>query len=204
MPEKAMSILEKGVFFIYLNILWFIGISAGLVLGGFLPSSLTAQLILEDEEFYSRYQSFISLTRRFFTIYKKNLKNYWKLSVLYTCIFAVLIINMTMVFRIESLSFLIYITILFSLYVIIHFLYLLPILTTATGKLSEKVKLGLLAPLLHLKVTLLNMLLIFTLTVMTLFYPVGLFLIYPIGVLELSRRLNLFGLKEKKLIVLSD
>lgn len=202
MPEKAMSIIEKGVSFIYLNLLWFIGVMLGLVIGGFLPSSLTTQMMMEDEEFYSRYQSFVTITKKFFRLYISNFKMYWKLSILYSVVFAVLIVNLNVVFSVQELSFLIYITVIYSVYVLVHFLYLLPILPLASGKLSGKLKLALLAPLLHLKITGLNILLFFTVSVMLMFYPIGLVLIYPVGLLELSRRLNIYGLQEKQLIKL--
>lgn len=204
MPEKIMGILEIGMYFIYLNVLWLLGILAGLVFFGFIPSSLTVHEIATDEEFYSRHQSLKLMTRQFIKVYKNNIKKYWKLSAVYSFIFSILIINLNLVFKIEQLNILIYITVIYSIFTLLHVLFLLPVLHLTSGTLGDKIKLAIVAPFLNLKITALNILSVFTVSVLVIFYPIGLVLIYPIGLLELTRRLNTFGLQEKQLIKFTE
>lgn len=200
MPEKIMGVLEVGMYYIYLNILWLLGVLVGLVFFGLIPSSLTVHTILTSEDFYSRHQSLKSMTRQYMKVYKLMIKKYWRLSAIYSVIFSFLIINLNLVLKIEQLNFLIYITVIYSVLTLLHVLFLLPVIQLASGSLSDKIKLAIVAPFLNLKITALNVLSIFTASVLVIFYPVGLVLIYPVGLLELTRRLNTFGLQEKQLI----
>lgn len=200
MPEKIMGILEVGMYYVYLNVLWFIGVVTGLLFFGLVPSSLTVQEMLADEDFYTRHQSLKLMTKQFVKLYKFNLKKYWKVSILYSVVFSFLIVNLNIVFRVEQLNFLIYITVIYSVFTLLHFLFLLPVFQLASGAMLDKMKLAIVAPFLNPKITFLNLLTIFTVSVLMIFYPVGTVLIYPIGLLELTRRLNAYGLHEKQLI----
>ncbi|WP_423189096.1 DUF624 domain-containing protein [Alkalibacterium sp. f15] len=204
MPEKIMGFLEVGMYYIYLNVLWFIGVLTGLVFFGLIPSSLTVQMILADEDFYNRHQSLKAMTKQFVRLYKMNVKKYWKLSALYSVVIGFMVLNLNIVFKVEELNLLIYITVIYSVFTFVHVLFLLPVLQLTSGAVRDKIKLAIGAPFLNLKVTFFNLLLIFTVSVLVIFYPVGVVLIYPVGLLELTRRLNMFGLEEKRLIKFTE
>lgn len=195
-----MGLLENLVHIIVLNVLFLSSILLSLIFFGLLPSAITVQQLMVEEKFYQRYGSILKLTRQYSSYFKFNLKKYWGLSVLYSLVFFLFFVNTFMVQTIAVLAPLKHITLLYGLIMVIHFLFLIPILNISIGSTKEKIKLAIIAPIINIKATFINIIILVLVSILFIYYPSGLILIYPVGLLELTRRINTKHIQQKRLI----
>ena len=176
---KAMSWLEKIMYILILNILWFLGVILGFGVLGIFPATYSVFKLFNEKELFEPQSPLSPIIKAFFKYYLAYFIRANVVGLLYIGTIYILLIDWRIIQYSELLKSLFSIPIiLMSIYIFETGLFLIPISLQGEGTIKQKIKLILTAPLLLPMASIVNLIVLLATVLLTNYFTVGVFIIY--------------------------